>query len=129
MNTHPLDDPFHIYPAIVRNIVDGDTIDVDIDLGLKIWAHNVRIRLWGINAPEKRIKKDGKTVTNPEGVVTTDYLRKLILGQRIVIKTIKNKKGEDKTGSFGRYLAIVFYDGENINEKMVDMGIASPYRR
>lgn len=40
------------YSAIVRKVVDGDTLEINIDLGLSVWVHNEKIRLYGINTPE-----------------------------------------------------------------------------
>lgn len=44
------------YSCIVRRVVDGDTIDVDIDLGFGVWMHDSRIKLYGIDAPETRTR-------------------------------------------------------------------------
>ncbi|RLA03801.1 MAG: hypothetical protein DRQ47_04535, partial [Gammaproteobacteria bacterium] len=44
------------YKAIVVRVVDGDTVDVDIDLGFNIWKKNARIRLKGVDTPEKRTR-------------------------------------------------------------------------
>ena len=44
------------YNCIIKRVVDGDTVDVDIDLGFGIWVHNQRIRLSGIDAPETRTR-------------------------------------------------------------------------
>jgi micrococcal nuclease len=39
------------YKAIITKVVDGDTVDVDIDLGFEVWLRNQRIRLYGIDTP------------------------------------------------------------------------------
>ena len=44
----------HEYKAKVIKVVDGDTIDVDLDLGFGIWLRNERVRLYGIDTPESR---------------------------------------------------------------------------
>ena len=44
------------YPCIIRKIIDGDTVDVDIDLGFDTWLLNQRIRLHGIDTPESRTR-------------------------------------------------------------------------
>ena len=44
------------YNCTIRRVVDGDTVDVDIDLGFGIWVHNERVRLYGIDTPESRTR-------------------------------------------------------------------------
>ena len=54
-------EPAYLYRAVVVRVVDGDTIDVDIDLGFYVWIRKQRIRLIGIDAPEtgaKAVRKD-----------------------------------------------------------------------
>lgn len=55
------------YTAIVREVYDGDTVTVDVDLGLCTWLHGQKLRLYGINAPEMR----GEQRT--AGTVTRDW--------------------------------------------------------
>ncbi len=42
------------YKAVVTRVVDGDTVDVDIDLGFNVWLKKQRIRLYGLDTPESR---------------------------------------------------------------------------
>ena len=44
------------YSCIIRKVVDGDTVDVDIDLGFDIWKLNERVRLHGVDTPESRTR-------------------------------------------------------------------------
>ncbi len=53
-------EPAYLYRAQVVNVVDGDTIDVDIDLGFYIWVKKQRIRLLGIDAPEPKERRAKK---------------------------------------------------------------------
>lgn len=76
------------YNAKVVSVYDGDTIRVDIDLGLKTWIKNESIRLNRINAPEVRGSEKTK------GLKSRDFLRKLILRKTIIIQTIKDQKGK-----------------------------------
>ena len=46
----------HEYNCTIRRVVDGDTVDVDIDLGFDTWIHNERVRLYGIDTPESRTR-------------------------------------------------------------------------
>ena len=102
------------YKAKVVNVYDGDTITVDIDLGLKVWVRDEKLRLYGINAPELKGKERDK------GLESRDHLRDILpTGSVITIRTIKDKKGK-----YGRYLAEIFVDDVNVNEKMVDDGFA-----
>ena len=76
------------YSATVVKVYDGDTITVDIDLGFGIVLRKQKIRLYGVNTPEVRgeEKELGKKVR--------DLLREKILGETIIVKTIKDKKRE-----------------------------------
>ena len=116
-------EPAFLYRANVVNIVDGDTIDVDIDLGFYILIRNQRIRLVGIDAPEKR--GDARE----EGKAATAFLENLIVGKSIILKTIKGRDEADRDDSFGRWLGIVYLDGKDINQAMIDAGHAEIYDR
>lgn len=91
------------YKAFIKNVVDGDTLEIDIDLGLFVWLHGEKIRLFGINTPEVfGVKKD-----SPEWILGSKAsgFVKLILKEKdeIIIETIKDKKEK-----YGRYLAVVY---------------------
>jgi micrococcal nuclease len=103
------------YKAIVTKVYDGDTITVDIDLGLHIWVHGEKIRLFGINTPEVRGEE------REAGLVSRDRVRELIMGQTIILKTRK-----DKSGKYGRLLGEIFMDGveRSVNQILVDEGLA-----
>ena len=104
----------------VTKVVDGDTIDVIIDLGFDI-MYKSRVRLFGIDTPESRTRDlDEKKF----GLLSKEYLKSaLSKAQKIVIKT---HKGEE-TGKFGRILGEIFCDGVNVNQKMCDEHHAVPY--
>lgn len=102
------------YKAVVRSVYDADTIRCDIDLGCKVWLHNEPLRLYGIDAPELR------GFEREDGLMARDWLRKrLPEGAEIIIDTKKDSKGK-----YGRWLAVVHLDGENLNEKLVKSGHA-----
>lgn len=98
------------YTAKVLRVVDGDTIDVEIDLGFDIW-HKVRLRLAHIDAYERY---------NELGKEATDYVRSLIEEKFVEIFT-------EKTDKYGRYLATVIIDGGNLNNDLINKGYAVPY--
>lgn len=109
----------HVYSRVqVDRVIDGDTICVTIDLGF--YTHRKEtIRLWGINAPEMRGDERQK------GIAARDHLIKLLQEEGpISIRTLKNRRGEDRTGSTG-YLAILYSaDGLDLTRQMVRDGHA-----
>lgn len=102
----------YIYKAVVISVYDGDTITVNIDLGLSVIQAKEKIRLYRINAPEV------KGASKKKGMASRNYLKKLILGKEIFIETIKDRKEK-----FGRYLAEVFVEKNgkliNVNDELV----------
>ena len=113
----PLVEPAYTYRASVRSIYDGDTIRVDLDLGFGTWIHNQPLRLFGIDTPEVR---------GPEreaGLLAKEWLQERIPpGTRVTVETFK-----DRTGKYGRYLAVIWHDGINLNDSLVEEGLAEPY--
>ncbi len=106
------------YKAKVTDVYDGDTVTVEIDLGLHTFIKGEKIRLNRINAPE--VKGDEKE----KGIKARDFLRKQILGKVILLKTIK-----DKNEKYGRYLGEIFLETKkdhfiNINDLLVEKGFA-----
>ena len=88
------------YRAHIIKVVDGDTVDVDIDLGFGIVLSNERVRINGIDTPESRTRdKQEKKF----GLAAKARLKSL-LGKTCTLKTQINKNGEDMKGKFGRIL-------------------------
>ena len=116
----------HEYNCTIRRVVDGDTVDVDIDLGFGIWIHNERVRLYGIDTPESRTRdlEEKKAGLFAKGVV----LHYLPEGSKQVLRTHK-----DKVGKYGRVLGeFVIYDSladrqTTINQFMIDHKIGVEY--
>lgn len=106
------------YRAIIKRVYDGDTITVDIDLGFNTWLMNKSIRLSGIDTPEIRGEE------RPEGLIVKDIVKSWIPeGSEVILRTEK-----DRTGKYGRYLAeVISSDGESINERLLNEGLAEPY--
>ena len=85
----------HEYHCVITKIIDGDTIDVDIDLGFDCWLHKQRIRLYGIDTPESRTRD---LEEKKYGLAAKAFVEKLIpLGSTALLNT-KEK------GKYGRYL-------------------------
>lgn len=103
----------YVYNANVTSIYDGDTITCDIDCGFGVLLIKQKIRLYGLNAPEVRGE------TREQGIVSRDKLRERILNKKITLKTIKDKKGK-----YGRYIAVIYLNTENINDWLVENNLA-----
>lgn len=113
---------FEYYVKKVSKVVDGDTIDVDIDLGFDI-SFSSRVRLAGIDTPESRTSDKAEKVL---GLESKAYLKNAIdSAKTVVIKTEKI----DSSEKYGRILGWVFLDGsdKSINQKMIDEGYAWGY--
>ena len=108
------------YSCTVERVVDGDTIDVVLDLGFDI-LYRSRVRLYGIDTPESRTRdKDEKA----RGKMASAFLKEAIEGgNKIVIQT----KLKDSRGKFGRVLGNIVVDEENINQSMIDANLAVAY--
>lgn len=106
----------------VTNVVDGDTIDVVIDLGFDI-SFSSRVRLAGIDTPESRTKDK---VEKALGLESKKYLAERIkAAKNVVIKTEKM----DSFEKYGRILGWLYLDGEgnSINHEMIEKGYAWGY--
>lgn len=106
----------------VTNVVDGDTIDVDIDLGFSV-SFSQRLRLAGIDTPESRTTNKTEKAL---GLESKDYLKtKLKDAKEVVVKTEK----PDSSEKYGRILGWVYVDGstKSINEMMIEDGYAWGY--
>jgi micrococcal nuclease len=112
------------YKAHVIKIVDGDTVDVDIDLGFGIWMRDERVRIMGIDTPESRTSDKVEKVF---GLAAKNRLKGL-LGKTTTLKTFAAKDGEDMKGKFGRILGdFISEDGRLVTEIMIEEGHAVKY--
>ena len=96
------------YKANLVKVVDGDTVDVDIDLGFGVWLKDERVRIMGIDTPESRTSDK---VEKLFGLAAKNRVIEL-LGENVVLKTFAAKDGEDMKGKFGRILGD-FYIGQD----------------
>ena len=107
------------YNCRIARIVDGDTLDVDIDLGFGIWKTNERIRLWQIDTPECRTKdKEEKKY----GLIAKNFVEEhLPVGKIFELQTLEKDK-------FGRYLGAVFVRNRlSINDMLLKANLAVKY--
>ena len=112
------------YKCKVKRVVDGDTMDVILDLGFDV-HHAVWVRMAGIDTPESRTRdKDEKA----RGKLSKAFLKESIKGKTVVLKTkLVNSKGK-----FGRVIAEVWAEFEkgslrNVNELMIKECYAVKY--
>jgi micrococcal nuclease len=106
----------------VNNVVDGDTIDVEIDLGFDI-SFSSRVRLAGIDTPESRTKDKAEKIL---GLEAKEYVKSKIKDAKdVVIKTEKM----DSSEKYGRILGWLYLDGStvSVNEQMIADGYAWGY--
>ncbi len=108
------------YSCKVVKVVDGDTIDVDIDLGFGVWLRNQRIRMYGIDTPESRTRD---LEEKKYGLAAKAFLEKWTNAGHLVLRTFKDGKGK-----YGRILGQIWYeDTHNINQLLIDNHHAVAY--
>tara|TARA_B100001769_G_scaffold268199_1_gene256400 strand:- start:536 stop:1006 length:471 start_codon:yes stop_codon:yes gene_type:complete len=90
------------YHCKILKVIDGDTVDVDIDLGFGVWLKKERVRVNGIDTPESRTRdKEEKKF----GLISKNRVKQLLpVGSTQILKTESDRNGEDKKGKFGRIL-------------------------
>lgn len=109
--------PSYLYSGTVTKVIDGDTIDVQVDLGFSIFT-DIRFRLFGIDTPEKSSKV---LIIKEIAISATNFLKNTIEGKKITIESFKKDK-------YGRWLAKVHIGtGPTINEQLVSLNLAKPY--
>jgi micrococcal nuclease len=115
----------------VTQVVDGDTIDIEFQNGT-----SDTVRLLGVDTPEVHVETDpaewegvpssqaGRDCLREEGYDASDYVSNQIAGETV---TIQFDDAADRRGSYGRLLAYVIVDGENLNYQLVNQGYARVY--
>ena len=112
------------YKCKVLKVIDGDTVDVDIDLGFGVWLKKERVRIMGIDTPESRTRDK---VEKKFGLASKAKLKEL-LKDGAILKTEVSKKGEDMKGKFGRILGdFILEDDRRVTEVLIDQGHAVAY--
>ena len=115
------------YRAKILRVVDGDTVDVDIDLGFGVWMHKERGRMMGIDTPESRTRDK---VEKKFGLASKEYVKAYLpIGSMQILKTEIDKSGEDKKGKFGRILGdfLVYDSKEDAQKKLTEIMISQGY--
>ena len=112
------------YRCKVVKVIDGDTVDVDIDLGFGVWLKKERIRRYGIDTPESRTRD---LEEKKYGLAAKEFLTKMLDDEGgIILKTHK-----DAEGKFGRILGELWrtteYGDQSINQYLVDKHHAVRY--
>ena len=100
----------HTYRCTILRVVDGDTVDVDIDLGFGVWMRKERIRVLGIDTPESRTRDK---VEKTYGILAKNFVKSYLpVGS---VQTLQTEK--DSTGKFGRILGkFLVYDKKTDRE-------------
>lgn len=112
------------YRAKINRVVDGDTVDVDIELGFGVVLSDERVRIMGIDTPESRTRDKIEKVF---GLAAKARLKEL-LGKTAILQTQISKNGEDMKGKFGRVLGdFVCSDGRMVTDIMIEEGHCVPY--
>jgi micrococcal nuclease len=111
----------YIYKIKVTRVVDGDTIDAEIDLGFDLKL-NKRIRLYGINTPETRTRDPEE---KKRGLAAKKFLQQIVDEQQgvLFLKSLDH-------GKFGRCIGVLFeqdFDDQSINDVLVQEGHAVEY--
>ena len=108
------------YKCKIRRIVDGDTVDVDIDLGFNVVLTKERVRIYGIDTPESRTRdKEEKKF----GLMAKEFVKQFVKGDSIILRT----KKYDAKGKFGRILGDFRCKSKLLSQVMVEFHHAVPY--
>jgi endonuclease YncB( thermonuclease family) len=109
-----------LYQYAIRDIrvVDGDTLEGNIDLGFNVELKNVKVRLAGIDCPEK---------STPEGIVSRDFTSQwvdaAVRESKDVVISVKNHKYD----KYGRILGVVSVDGQSLTDVLLINNLGKPY--
>ena len=116
----------YTYDAHILSVYDGDTVTATVDLGFKVSAIKVKLRLYGINTPEIR---GGTEATKLAAREARDYVKEQTLGKRVRMKSLGK-------GKYGRYLSIIWPLDDNgdplpesLNDALIRLGLAEEYLR
>ena len=108
------------YNVIIKKIIDGDSVKVDIDLGFDVWLKDENVRLFGIDAPEFRTTD---LVEKKFGLLSKEFVEKMLpVGSKQYMFS-----AEFKRGKFGRILADFVLNDTTLTKLLVDNRLAVVY--
>ena len=113
------------YNLELVRVVDGDTVDVNIDLGFGVWLHKERVRLYGIDTPESRTRD---LEEKKYGKIATKFVENFLDDPKgLILKTAQY----DASGKFGRILGTLWrktdFADKSVNDYLIDKHLAVPY--
>tara|TARA_B100001996_G_scaffold367198_1_gene338605 strand:- start:1321 stop:1833 length:513 start_codon:yes stop_codon:yes gene_type:complete len=112
------------YKCKILKVVDGDTVDVDLDLGFGVWLRNERVRLMGIDTPESRTSDKIEKIF---GQAAKDRVNSLLGDEAILVSQV-SKHGENMKGKFGRILGnFKTINGDIVADVLMNEGHAVAY--
>ena len=102
------------YKCVITKIVDGDTVDVDIDLGFSVWLKKQRIRLYGVDTPESRTSDKVEKIYGRKA--------KAFVQERLPLRSdqVLRTKLDDSRGKFGRILGEFVCGESTVNQLLID---------
>ena len=106
------------YRVILDRVVDGDTVDVDIDLGFDTWLSKQRIRLYGLDTWESRTRD---LEVKAKGLLAKEFTKQMVSEAEEIILISHGK------GKYGRILGEVICDGVSLNDALIENGHAVKY--
>ena len=112
----------YTYECIVEKVIDGDTLDVTVDLGFCVSIQQ-RVRLYGVNAPEVH------GAERFDGKAATDFVKRLVEVSQNKALIKSHKSGNDKYGRWLAEVQLTRADGTvfNLSDEMIRAGHAQPF--
>ena len=109
------------YKCTIVKIIDGDTVDVDIDLGFAVWLNKQRIRLFGVDTPESRTRDAEE---KKFGILAKNFVKgRLPVGSMQILRT----RMDDSRGKFGRILGEFVLEETTLNQLLIVTNNGVPY--
>jgi micrococcal nuclease len=108
------------YRCEVVKVIDGDTVDVDIDLGFGVWLKDERVRLYGIDTPESKTRD---LEEKKYGLLAKKFVQTFLEGKKVKLVT----REYDSKGKFGRILGDLHVDGFSLCECLIGSHNAVTY--
>lgn len=115
-----IEDCLYVYRCEIIRVLDGDTIDVHVDLGFGVFTRE-RLRIFGVNSPEKDTEA---------GKAALQFVSELLYGaSEVIIRTMKqsSRSSAEKREKYGRYLVYLVVDGEPLTDLIIAAGHGKAY--